>query len=124
MHAWAFAYRAPAWRGSREMPFDASLTTSSHRARDQTASSRPARGEVCERLPLQGFLGIRVDSEGAVERRLRLVELVSPAVGFSGPHPELGIVGDEREDAAISFDIIGIEVHDLHIGADRLGPLL
>src|SRR5213593_903030 len=85
---------------------------------------RLSRGEVCERLPLQGFLGIRVDPEGAVERRLRLVELVSPAVGFSGPHPELGIVGDEREDAAISFDIIGIEVHDLHIGADRLRPLL
>src|SRR5437870_991606 len=43
-HAWAFAYNAPPWRGSRETIFDASLTTSSHRARDRRASSRPTRG--------------------------------------------------------------------------------
>src|SRR5437016_719969 len=83
-----------------------------------------SRGEVCERLPLQGFFGLRVDPEGAVERRLRLVEFIPPAVGLSRPHPEVGIVGDQREDAAISFDIIGIEVHDLHVRADRLWPLL
>src|SRR6266581_4849218 len=91
------------------------------------ASDRPLRlscGEIGERLPLQGFLGLRVDPQGAVERRLRLVEFVPPAVGFSRPYPELGIVGDEREDAGISFRIIGVEVHDLHVRADRLWPLL
>src|SRR5438093_10968190 len=90
-------------------------------------SDRPlrlSRGEIGERLPLQGLLCLRVDPEGAVERRLRLVEFVSAAVGFSGPDPQVGIVGDQREDAAISVDIIGIEVHDLHVRADRLWLLL
>src|SRR5881409_4118191 len=60
---------------------------------------RLSRGEVCERLSLQGFLGLRVDPEGAVERRLRLVEFIPPAVGLSRPHPEVGIELDEAQAA-------------------------
>src|SRR5438093_3718900 len=90
-------------------------------------SDRPlglAGGDVGEGLSRQGLLCLRVDPEGAVERRLRLVEFVSPAMGLSRSHPELGIVGDERQHPAISFHIIGVEVHDLHVRADRLWPLL
>src|SRR3989442_5222132 len=50
---------------------------------------RLSRGEVCERLPLQGFLGLRVDPEGAVELHLRLVGSAAPLAGRSLPQPEL-----------------------------------
>ena len=43
---------------------------------------------------------------------------------LSGPHPEFGVVRHQSEDAPIALDVVGIEVHDLHVCADRLGPLL
>src|SRR2546425_766357 len=92
------------------------------------SSERPERLEPpfpgSERL--WGYADRAVVRADRIDASARLAQQLGPA----GPCGRVSVslterlVGDQREDAAISFDIIGIEVHDLHVRADRLWPLL
>ena len=39
------------------------------------------------------------------------------------PHPEGGVLRNEREDTGVPVDIVRVQIHGLHVRADRLGPL-
>ena len=84
---------------------------------------RFARGEVRRRLAFERLLQFGVDPKRAVERGLGFLQFVPPPMRIAFPHPEGGVLRDECEDPGVPVDIVRVEVHGLHVRADRLGRL-